>query len=51
MPAKVTAPVVAVLGVKPVEPALNEETPATGAEPELAAVTRPVSSTVIDAKV
>lgn len=50
MPAKVTAPVVAVLGVKPVLPALKEDTPATGADPALAAVTRPVSSTVIVAR-
>jgi hypothetical protein len=45
VPAKVTAPVLLVLGVSPVVPALNEVTPP--AAPLLAAVIRPWPSTVM----
>ena len=45
VPAKVTAPVVPVLGVKPVVPALNDVTPP--AAPLDAAVKRPYASTVM----
>ena len=45
VPAKVIAPVVPVLGVSPVVPALNEVTPP--AAPLLAAVIRPCPSTVM----
>ena len=51
VPPKVTAPEVAVLGVRPVLPAENDVTPPPGAEPLLAAVMRPVSSTVMEARV
>jgi hypothetical protein len=44
VPAKVTAPVVPVEGVRPVVPALNDVTPPEA--PLLAAVMRPLASTV-----